>query len=153
MFEIIHDSGIGYATEACLIAFDKNGCLIMPCSKDKAQYIGCLDNDIFYHADWMQPEPKEKGFPKAIVNEIKIGGAQMSAVVTKVNDYHTAVTKEFIVDSVADIENLPTSKQEGNLADEIANQPCAAGSVALVCGDDGVSSVYILNPSDKWVEL
>lgn len=74
VFEILHDGGISYADSNCLIAFDKDGCLIIPCSIDEAQYIGCPDTDIFYHDGWMQPEPEGKRFPKATVKIID-GGA------------------------------------------------------------------------------
>lgn len=69
VFEILHDGGISYADSNCLIAFDKDGCLIIPCSIDEAQYIGCPDTDIFYHDGWMQPEPEGKRFPKATVGK------------------------------------------------------------------------------------
>lgn len=59
--------------------------------------------------------------------------------------------KEFIVDSVSDIANLPTQTKKGVSGD---GQPfeedyCDSGSTALV----STGEVYCLFPSGKWAEI
>ena len=56
--------------------------------------------------------------------------------------------REFTVDFISDIADLPTSKRAGNLSNQLDNSPCAIGSTALVI--EGAQT-YILSPSDHWV--
>ena len=52
---------------------------------------------------------------------------------------------EFICDSREDIANLPTQNSiEG---------ACSPGSTALVVGENGEFSVFILNNKGNWVEV
>lgn len=53
----------------------------------------------------------------------------------------------FFVDGKGDLENLPTSKQNGK-GDLSLSSPCCVGSVAR-CAD---GKKYILNGSDAWTE-
>lgn len=80
--------------------------------------------------------------------------ANIMAIGGRVN---SANQKEYIVDSVADIEKLPKDGIRGtfeNPADPSINDPCEIGSTALVCeGSSGASAAYILSPSNEWKEL
>ena len=60
--------------------------------------------------------------------------------------------RQFYCDTDADISTLPTSTTKGTKqnGDSTAHKCCSVGSECLVLG---TTSVYVLNSSDKWVEL
>ena len=71
--------------------------------------------------------------------------------ITKVGDHtNSASIREFIVDTVAEINKLPCIETRGTLDNETLNDCVAAGSSALVLEN---SSVWMLSPSDQWVNL
>lgn len=73
----------------------------------------------------------------------------MGAELVKIDDVpYRRNYRKFIIDDESDLANLPTTTKEGNLEDECANQPCAAGSTAVCCR---AFFVYVLTPSDKWL--
>ena len=55
---------------------------------------------------------------------------------------------EFTADTAADIANLPTSSKASGGFD-----PVPWGSICTVIGTGGSCTAYMLNSSDKWVEL
>lgn len=75
---------------------------------------------------------------------IKVGGRENSSI-----------HREYLCDTVADVAHLPKYKIRGTLktSDSSLNDPCAIGSTALVCDDNGSSAVYILNNANQWVKL
>lgn len=82
----------------------------------------------------------------------------MSSNIMMVNGFpNSTIKKDFICDSVDDIEKLPKYGVRGsieNISDLTINNPCAIGSTALICDSgDGSSAVYILTPSNEWKVL
>lgn len=53
--------------------------------------------------------------------------------------------QEFVCDTRADVDNLPTQFTE--------KDKCPTGSTAFVIGNNGDSSVWMLNSEGVWVEL
>ena len=68
---------------------------------------------------------------------------------------NSSIRREYLCDTVADVTRLPKRKTRGTLKtnDSSLNDPCAIGSTALVCDDNGSSAVYILNNANQWVKL
>ena len=82
----------------------------------------------------------------------------MSAIIMTVGGKtNSALQKEYICDSIADIDKLPKDGIRGtfeDLANPSINDPCEIGSTALVCeGSNGLATVFILSPSNEWKEM
>lgn len=82
----------------------------------------------------------------------------MAANIMNINGhYNSSAYKEYLCDSIDDIQKLPKFGVYGSIDDSSdfsINEPCAIGSTALVCDNgSGASAVYILNPSNKWTIL
>lgn len=70
---------------------------------------------------------------------------------TKIGDANANRLREFVLDTIDDLENLPTQtlkgKQDGNSVD---NDFCATGSSAFIIS---TSQLFMLNSQGKWCEL
>ncbi len=61
--------------------------------------------------------------------------------------------KEFICNTEDEIALLPKSDTKGTFLDPndtFGNEPCAIGSIALVCE---TSAVYMLAPNNEWIKI
>lgn len=73
--------------------------------------------------------------------------------ISKVGDkINSILIREYVLDTVADIQNLPNQKNEGiQIKGELGdNARCATGSSAFVIA---TSQLFMLNSEGKWIEV
>lgn len=80
-----------------------------------------------------------------------------SSIMTVNGQPNSYALREYVCDSIDDVAKLPKYGIRGTFDDSkdfIINDPCAIGSMALVCdGGNGSCAVYILSPSNEWKAL